>query len=151
MFYTDLDNKSFGDNDSQNVSVKIYEYVVFVEIFVSLYLLLCYKFYRMEWRYLFNITNTDELRVTAINANLRTSRFRSVCWRLLLEILPPDSSKWLIDIEKYRSLYEQIKSTHYNDPHTQDSGPDDPLSQDEDVCFFSPVLFSKYSIVKQSL
>lgn len=39
-------------------------------------------------------------------------------------------------IEKYRSLYEQIKSTHDNDPHAQDSGPDDPLSQHEDVCFF---------------
>jgi hypothetical protein len=41
----------------------------------------------------------------------------------------------LTTIEKYRSLYEKIKSTHYNDPHTQDSGPDDPLSQDEDVSF----------------
>jgi len=42
-------------------------------------------------------------------------------------------------IEKYRSLYEQIKSTHDNDPHAQDSGPDDPLSQDEDVCFFTGI------------
>lgn len=96
-----------------------------------------WKLYRTEWRYLFNIANTDELRVTAIKAKLRTSRFRSVCWRLLLEILPPNSSEWLTTIEKYRSLYDQIKSTHYNDPHTQDSGPDNPLSQDENVCFLS--------------
>eukprot|EP00102_Acyrthosiphon_pisum_P023279 XP_016660489.1 PREDICTED: TBC1 domain family member 5 isoform X1 [Acyrthosiphon pisum] len=111
MFYSDVDENNFVDDNSQNVSVKLYE---------------------TEWRYLFNITNIDELRVTAIKAKLRTSRFRSVCWRLLLEILPPDSSEWLMAIEKYRSLYETIKLTHYNDPHTQDSGPDDPLSQDED-------------------
>ncbi|KAL5245250.1 hypothetical protein ACI65C_012660 [Semiaphis heraclei] len=110
MFYIDVDENSSVDNNSENVSVRLYE---------------------TEWRYLFNIANTDELRVTAIKAKLRTSRFRSVCWRLLLEILPPNSSEWLTTIEKYRSLYDQIKSTHYNDPHTQDSGPDNPLSQDE--------------------
>ncbi|XP_050053217.1 TBC1 domain family member 5 [Aphis gossypii] len=111
MFYTNVDENCSNDNISQNVSVKLYE---------------------TEWRYLFNITNTNELRTTAIKAKLRTSRFRSLCWRLLLEILPPDSTKWLMAIEKYRSLYEQIKSTHDNDPHAQDSGPDDPLSQHED-------------------
>lgn len=67
-----------------------------------------------------------------------------MCWRLLLEILPPDSSEWLMAIEKYRSLYETIKSTHYSDPHTQDSGPDDPLSQDEDVCFFPNIFQAKF-------
>ncbi|XP_025206692.1 TBC1 domain family member 5 [Melanaphis sacchari] len=111
MFYANVDESNSDDNNSQNVSVKLYE---------------------TEWKYLFNITNINELRITAIKAKLRTSRFRSLCWRLLLGILPPDSTKWLIAIENNRSLYEQIKSTHYNDPHTQDSGPDDPLSQDED-------------------
>jgi len=48
--------------------------------------------------------------------------------------LPSDSTKWLLVIEEYRSAYKNIKQQHYNDPHTQDSGPDNPLSQDEDVC-----------------
>lgn len=98
-------------------------------------------FYRSEWKYLFNIANVDELRVTAIKGELRTSRFRSVCWRLLLEILPSDSSEWLTVIEEFRIKYDQIKLKHYSDPHSQDGGPDNPLSQDDDVCFFSQYLF----------
>lgn len=66
---------------------------------------------------------------------MRTSRFRSVCWRLLLDIMPLDSSEWLNVVENYRSTYKQIKLIHYNDPHAQDSGPDNPLSQDDDVSF----------------
>lgn len=89
----------------------------------------------MEWTYLFNINDINALREIAIKGQLRTSRFRSVCWRLLLEILPPDSSEWLIAVEKSRSSYEKIKMKHYNDPHTQDSGPDNPLSQDDNVSY----------------
>jgi len=34
MFYTDVDENSFVDDNSQNVSVKLYEYVLFVKILV---------------------------------------------------------------------------------------------------------------------
>jgi TBC1 domain family protein 5 len=98
---------------------------------------LCFLLYRSEWKYLFNIDDIDELRDIAIKGELRTSRFRSICWRLLLGLLPSDSSEWLITIEKFRSTYEQTKLIHYNDPHTQDSGPDNPLSLDDDVSIFS--------------
>ncbi|XP_025411517.1 uncharacterized protein LOC112684297 isoform X2 [Sipha flava] len=110
MFYTDFEDNSSSGN-GQNVSVKLYE---------------------SEWKYLFNIDDIDELRDIAIKGELRTSRFRSICWRLLLGLLPSDSSEWLITIEKFRSTYEQTKLIHYNDPHTQDSGPDNPLSLDDD-------------------
>lgn len=51
-------------------------------------------------------------------------------------------------IQESRSTYEQIKLIHYNDPHTQDFGLDDPLSQNDDVCFFQILyLFSKCTYV----
>lgn len=96
---------------------------------------------------MFNKTDINDLRNNAIRGDLRTSRFRSICWRLLLEILPPDSSEWSNIIEKYRFTYEQIKLKHYNDPHTQDSGPDNPLSQDDDVCLFSIAICMKKFIL----
>jgi len=34
MFYSDVDENSFVDDNSQNVSVKLYEYVLFVKILV---------------------------------------------------------------------------------------------------------------------
>lgn len=92
------------------------------------------KLNRAEWKYLFKFTNIDVLRDIAIKGELRASRFRSVCWRLFLELLPSESTEWLTVIDKYRFVYQQIKLNHYNDPHSQDSGPDNPLSQDDDVC-----------------
>jgi len=34
MFYSDVDENIFVDDNSQNVSVKLYEYVIFVKILV---------------------------------------------------------------------------------------------------------------------
>ncbi|VVC25426.1 Rab-GTPase-TBC domain [Cinara cedri] len=103
MFYAELD-------DSRENSVKIYE---------------------KEWKCLFSNTDIDELQELAIKGELRTSRFRSICWRRLLNILPSDSSNWLTIIQQSRSTYNRIKMKHHNDPHQEDSGPDDPLSQDD--------------------
>jgi len=96
-----------------------------------LFRIVCYN--REEWKSLFSIITIGELQNIAVSGKLRTSRFRSVCWRLLLKILPSDSAEWLTFIVRHRLKYEQIKLTHYNDPHSQDSRPDDPLSQDDDV------------------
>jgi len=90
---------------------------------------------------LYKNTNIRELQGNAINGELRASKFRSICWALLLDILPPDSSKWLKIITHYRNVYEVIKSKHDNDPHKEDSGPDNPLSQEDDVGFFCVYLW----------
>lgn len=90
---------------------------------------------RNEWKCLFSNTSIHHLQYLAINGELRTSRFRSICWRRLLNILPSDSSTWLTTIQQSRSVYNLIKIKHHNDPHQEDCGPDDPLSQDDNVCF----------------
>ncbi|XP_050539099.1 TBC1 domain family member 5 isoform X2 [Daktulosphaira vitifoliae] len=108
MFYVD----GYVNNleDGQNVAVKLYE---------------------QEWYSLFNITSINDLRNVAIQGDLRASRFRSVYWRIMLDIMPLDSSKWLSVINEYRTIYKQKKVKHYNDPHLQGSEPDDPLSQND--------------------
>ncbi|XP_050433362.1 TBC1 domain family member 5 [Adelges cooleyi] len=108
MFYVDECTESA--ENGENIAVKLYE---------------------QEWNSLFNTASMDELRNIAIQGDLRASRFRSVCWRILLDILPLDSTKWISVIEKHRSRYEHIKQKHYNDPHSQDTEPDDPLSQSD--------------------
>lgn len=97
---------------------------------------------RKEWKCLFTNTNVDQLRDLAIKGELRTSRFRSICWRRLLNILPSNSSIWLTTIQQSRRAYYRIKLKHHNDPHQEDSGPDDPLSQEDNVCFQSICLIS---------
>lgn len=51
-------------------------------------------------------------------------------------------------IEKFRSTYEKTKLIHYNDPHTQDSGPDNPLSLDDDVSTYLFLFFWLYLYFK---
>jgi len=44
MFYSDVDENSIVDNNSENASVKLYEYVLFVKILVSIEFYVCIKF-----------------------------------------------------------------------------------------------------------
>lgn len=47
-------------------------------------------------------------------------------------------------VDNFRAVYDLIKVKHYNDPHTEDSGPDNPLSQDDNVCFTNVYLLTNY-------
>ncbi|KAK6324109.1 TBC1 domain family member 5-like isoform X2 [Coregonus clupeaformis] len=92
--------------------------------------------YRKEWDDLFLNTNyLTRIRQAGINGRLRSSRFRSVCWKLYLEVLPEDKSQWINKTKELRAQYERIKETHITNPRKaagqQDLVVNNPLSQDE--------------------
>ncbi|XP_048366669.1 TBC1 domain family member 5 isoform X2 [Sphaerodactylus townsendi] len=91
--------------------------------------------YSKEWEELFvNNNYLATIRLKGINGQLRSSRFRSVCWKLFLNVLPPDRSQWISQTTKLRTLYNKIKEIHITNPRKagqQDLMINNPLSQDE--------------------
>ncbi|XP_036188605.1 TBC1 domain family member 5 isoform X4 [Myotis myotis] len=92
--------------------------------------------YRKEWEELFvNNNYLATIRQKGINGQLRSSRFRSICWKLFLCVLPQDKNQWISKIKELRAWYSNIKETHITNPRKvvgqQDLMINNPLSQDE--------------------
>lgn len=92
--------------------------------------------YRKEWEELFvNNNYLATIRQKGINGQLRSSRFRSICWKLFLCVLPQDKSQWISRIKELRAWYSSVKETHITNPRKvvgqQDLMINNPLSQDE--------------------
>ncbi|XP_026087753.1 TBC1 domain family member 5-like isoform X1 [Carassius auratus] len=92
--------------------------------------------YRKEWDDLFQNSNyLARIRQAGINGRLRSSRFRSICWKLYLDVLPEDKTQWIRRTKEHRAQYEKIKETHITNPRKaagqQDLVVNNPLSQDE--------------------
>uniref|UniRef100_A0A452QRR0 TBC1 domain family member 5 n=1 Tax=Ursus americanus TaxID=9643 RepID=A0A452QRR0_URSAM len=92
--------------------------------------------YRKEWEELFvNNNYLATIRQKGINGQLRSSRFRSICWKLFLCVLPQDKSQWISRIKELRAWYSNIKEIHITNPRKvvgqQDLMINNPLSQDE--------------------
>ncbi|XP_068260776.1 TBC1 domain family member 5 [Nyctibius grandis] len=91
--------------------------------------------YSKEWEELFvNNNYLATIRLKGINGQLRSSRFRSVCWKLFLEVLPQDGSQWIKITSDLRTSYNKIKEIHITNPRKagqQDLIINNPLSQDE--------------------
>uniref|UniRef100_A0A8C1EDS5 TBC1 domain family member 5 n=1 Tax=Cyprinus carpio carpio TaxID=630221 RepID=A0A8C1EDS5_CYPCA len=95
-----------------------------------------FQSYRKEWDDLFQNNNyLAQIRQAGINGQLRSSRFRSVCWKLYLDVLPEDKTQWISRTKEHRAQYEKIKETHITNPRKaagqQDLVVNNPLSQDE--------------------
>nr|XP_009937105.1 PREDICTED: TBC1 domain family member 5 [Opisthocomus hoazin] len=94
-----------------------------------------FNFYSKEWEELFvNNNYLATIRLKGINGQLRSSRFRSVCWKLFLEVLPQDRSQWIKTTSDLRTSYNKIKEIHITNPRKagqQDLIINNPLSQDE--------------------
>ncbi|XP_008562587.1 PREDICTED: TBC1 domain family member 5-like, partial [Galeopterus variegatus] len=91
---------------------------------------------RKEWEELFvNNNYLATIRQKGINGQLRSSRFRSICWKLFLCVLPQDKSQWISRIKESRAWYSNIKEIHITNPRKvvgqQDLMINNPLSQDE--------------------
>uniref|UniRef100_A0A452QRW3 TBC1 domain family member 5 n=1 Tax=Ursus americanus TaxID=9643 RepID=A0A452QRW3_URSAM len=89
-----------------------------------------------EWEELFvNNNYLATIRQKGINGQLRSSRFRSICWKLFLCVLPQDKSQWISRIKELRAWYSNIKEIHITNPRKvvgqQDLMINNPLSQDE--------------------
>ncbi|XP_023410702.1 TBC1 domain family member 5 isoform X2 [Loxodonta africana] len=92
--------------------------------------------YRKEWEELFvNNNYLATIRLKGINGQLRSSRFRSICWKLFLCVLPQDKSQWISRIKELRAWYSNVKEIHITNPRKvvgqQDLMINNPLSQDE--------------------
>ncbi|KAM7318532.1 hypothetical protein ACRRTK_021644 [Alexandromys fortis] len=92
--------------------------------------------YMKEWEELFvNNSYLATIRQKGINGQLRSSRFRSICWKLFLCVLPQDKSQWISRIKELRAWYSSIKEIHITNPRKavgqQDLMINNPLSQDE--------------------
>ncbi|XP_007505201.2 TBC1 domain family member 5 isoform X1 [Monodelphis domestica] len=92
--------------------------------------------YSKEWEELFvNNNYLATIRLKGINGQLRSSRFRSVCWKLFLNVLPQDKSQWTSQTKELRAWYNRIKERHITNPRKaagqQDLMINNPLSQDE--------------------
>nr|XP_031532910.1 TBC1 domain family member 5 [Vicugna pacos] len=92
--------------------------------------------YRKEWEELFvNNNYLATIRQKGINGQLRSSRFRSICWKLFLCVLPQDKSQWVSRIQELRAWYSNVKEIHITNPRKvvgqQDLMINNPLSQDE--------------------
>ncbi|KAF6101346.1 TBC1 domain family member 5 [Phyllostomus discolor] len=92
--------------------------------------------YRKEWEELFvNNNYLATIRQKGINGQLRSSRFRSICWKLFLCVLPQDKSQWISKSKELRAWYSNIKEIHITNPRKvvgqQDLMINNPLSQDE--------------------
>ncbi|XP_037055861.1 TBC1 domain family member 5 isoform X3 [Peromyscus leucopus] len=92
--------------------------------------------YTKEWEELFvNNNYLATIRQKGINGQLRSSRFRSICWKLFLCVLPQDKSQWTSRIKELRAWYSSIKEVHITNPRKvvgqQDLMINNPLSQDE--------------------
>uniref|UniRef100_A0A8C0A365 TBC1 domain family member 5 n=1 Tax=Bos mutus grunniens TaxID=30521 RepID=A0A8C0A365_BOSMU len=65
---------------------------------------------RKEWEELFvNNNYLATIRQKGINGQLRSSRFRSICWKLFLCVLPQDKSQWISKIKELRAWYSSVK------------------------------------------
>lgn len=76
-----------------------------------------------------------ELRQRALQGDLRASRLRSICWRVLLGVLSAGKPQsWLEETRESRNCYCQLRSKLRVDPWQDHVLPDDnPLSQKDEV------------------
>lgn len=93
---------------------------------------------RDEWKLLWRQdSDMKELRERALAGDLRACRVRSVCWRVLLGVLPAGNPEcWQEETRDSRKSYQRILSSCHTDPHVGRSwslDDDNPLSQHTDV------------------
>ncbi|XP_067686089.1 TBC1 domain family member 5-like isoform X5 [Haliotis asinina] len=93
--------------------------------------------YSAEWERLFNTPGyLLKLKKHGIEGRLRSSRFRSVVWKVYLEVLPDDIGQWLKVCQDWRNKYEVLKNQLIVNPRKAvdrvDIAINNPLSQDDE-------------------
>ncbi|XP_078662530.1 TBC1 domain family member 5-like isoform X4 [Branchiostoma floridae x Branchiostoma belcheri] len=93
--------------------------------------------YSDEWKRLFMSPDyIRTVRQAALRGELRSCRFRSVCWRLFLEVMPESQSDWTYKVKQWRSMYNDIRDRHIVNPRQKaqelDLAISNPLSQEEE-------------------
>ncbi|XP_799336.2 TBC1 domain family member 5 isoform X2 [Strongylocentrotus purpuratus] len=95
--------------------------------------------YRDEWFRLFE--RDDYLQVVkqeGKKGRLRSSRFRSICWKIYLDCLPEDRTAWLQSVRENRKKYDGFREQHIHSTkeglrdRAMDPTLNNPLSQMEE-------------------
>lgn len=75
-----------------------------------------------------------KLKEMAVSGELKVSKFRSVCWNVLLGTLNHSPETWIEQRTQQREQYHKIKQKHILNPHDleQIEKRDNPLSQSKD-------------------
>lgn len=112
----------------------------------------------IEWQALFGSTTYyTTIRQYGLDGKLRSSKFRSICWKVFLECLPEQKEDWVSRTTKLRNDYTQFKSKCLFDPNKGKNDQADlavfnPLSQDETSPWKQYFLDSELkSTIKQDL
>ncbi|PRD32217.1 UNVERIFIED_CONTAM: Tbc1d5 [Trichonephila clavipes] len=70
--------------------------------------------YQKEWDSLFsNKYYLEKLKSYAMKGTLKSSHFRSICWKIFLHCLPEDQQMWIEAVKSQRKLYEEIMDKVY--------------------------------------
>uniref|UniRef100_A0A1B0CJP5 Putative ypt/rab-specific gtpase-activating protein gyp6 n=1 Tax=Lutzomyia longipalpis TaxID=7200 RepID=A0A1B0CJP5_LUTLO len=89
--------------------------------------------YELEWielcTDLSQCENLQKLRTKALEGDLKVSKFRSICWALLLRVLEFDPTNWLQQRREARKTYRELKAQFNHNPYQGNQPDDDPLSQ----------------------
>ena len=94
--------------------------------------------YSGEWEKLFSKPNYKKiLKHYAMSGYLRSSRFRSVSWKVFLEVLPDDVNLWVSKTRAWRNKFEDLKNSLIVNPrkavdHSIDLAVNNPLSQSDE-------------------
>ncbi|KAK2188317.1 hypothetical protein NP493_136g04021 [Ridgeia piscesae] len=93
------------------------------------------KSYSAEWQKLFAQSNYfNTLRSHGLGGRLRSSRFRSLCWKVYLQVLPEDQRRWINRTREWRRKYDNLKEKLVVNPRNVEVQADlevnNPLSQD---------------------
>lgn len=91
--------------------------------------------FRFEWKeisqYLLT-NNLHDLKKYAIKGNLKSSKFRSICWALFFGLLDNENSgAWGEQRAEQRKKYIKLKEKYYINPQILKNANDDPLSQSD--------------------
>ncbi|GFQ72204.1 TBC1 domain family member 5, partial [Trichonephila clavata] len=91
--------------------------------------------YQKEWDSLFsNKYYLEKLKLCAMKGTLKSSHFRSICWKIFLHCLPEDKQMWIEAVKSQRKLYEEIMDKFDTNPRDVDSldiTVNNPLSQSQ--------------------
>ncbi|XP_034517921.1 TBC1 domain family member 5 isoform X6 [Ailuropoda melanoleuca] len=105
--------------------------------------------YRKEWEELFvNNNYLATIRQKGINGQLRSSRFRSICWKLFLCVLPQDKSQWISRIKELRAWYSNIKEISLWNKFFQDKELRSMIEQDVKRTFPEMQFFQQENVRK---
>ncbi|XP_013395365.1 TBC1 domain family member 5-like isoform X2 [Lingula anatina] len=92
--------------------------------------------YCSEWERLFERPDYMKIvRRLGVEGHLRSTRFRSVIWKLYLEVLPEDQDQWIEKTRQKRQEYEDLKDKLITNPRqgqAEDLSVNNPLSQAEE-------------------